>query len=96
MFTVPLYQGRKTVSRAIAAAEGVKFLQEPVYHSNPVDDAGSLVVTDWVADIIDFIASVSGMESTVFSGKDCLLGIDGEFLEVIISTKATTPLEGSV
>jgi SAM-dependent methyltransferase len=96
LFTVPLYQGRKTVTRAIAATEGVKFLQEPVYHSNPVDDAGSLVVTDWGADIIDFIASVSGMESTVISDKDSRFGIDGEFLEVIISRKATTPPEGSV
>jgi SAM-dependent methyltransferase len=96
LFTVPLYQGRKTVTRAVAATEGVKFLQEPVYHSNPVDDAGSLVVTDWGADIIDLIASVSGMESTVFSGRDSRFGIEGEFLEVIVSRKATTPPEGSL
>lgn len=96
LFTVPLYKGRKTITRAIAVAEGIKFIHEPVYHSNPVDDAGSLVATDWGDDIIDFIASVSGMVSTVFSGKDTRFGIDGEFLEVIISRKATIPLEGSV
>ena len=95
LFTVPLYRGSKTVTRAIVATDGVKFFQEPIYHSNPVDDAGSLVVTDWGDDIMDFIASVSGMETTVFSDKNTRFGIDGEFLEVFISRKATNPLEGS-
>ena len=96
LFTVPLYRGSKTVTRAIVATDGVKFLQEPIYHSNPVDDAGSLVETDWGDDIMDFIASVSGMETTVFSNKNTRFGIDGEFLEVFISRKATNPLEGSI
>ncbi len=93
LFTVPLYQGRKTVTRAIAMPDGVKYLQEPVFHSNPVDDAGSLVITDWGDDLSDYIATVCGMETEIFSVNDASLGICGEFLEVFLSRKSTTSME---
>jgi SAM-dependent methyltransferase len=95
LFTVPLYHGRKTVTRATATPEGVQYIKEPVFHSNPVDNAGSLVVTDWGDDIIEFIAFVSGMETRVFLEKDIHFGIDGEFLEVFLSRKSPISMEGS-
>jgi SAM-dependent methyltransferase len=96
IFTLPLYRGNKTVTRATATPEGVQYVHEPIFHGNPVDDAGSLVVTDWGDDIIDFIASVSGLETTVISNKDARFGIDGEFLEVFISRKAAALPEGPI
>ena len=87
IFTVPLYRGTRSVTRATTTPEGIRHLQEPVYHSNPVDKSGSLVTIDWGDDITDFIASASGMETAVFSCRDNHLGIDGEFREVFVSRK---------
>ncbi len=96
LFTVPLYRGQKTVSRAIPTPEGIKYLLDPVYHSNPVDNAGSLVITDWGDDLPDFISASCGMMTEIFSLKDSRLGIDGEFLEVFLSRKAGGSTEVSL
>lgn len=95
LFTVPLYLGSKTVIRAIAVKDGVKHIYEPVYHNNPVDEAGSLVVTDWGDDLSEHIAKVSEMVTNIFSFHDISLGIDGEFLEVCLSRKSPISMESS-
>lgn len=96
IFTVPLYRGNRSVTRAAATPEGVQYIREPVFHSNPVDRSGSLVITDWGDDIMEFINSVCGMETGIYSCKDDHLGIDGEFRDVFISKKAATVPEGAV
>jgi SAM-dependent methyltransferase len=87
VFSVPWYQGQDTVVRAVRENGAVKHLLPPDYHVNPIDDRGSLVVTEWGRDFCDFIFQASGMMTTVFWMNDRSCGIVGEFLEVFVSRK---------
>jgi SAM-dependent methyltransferase len=87
IFTVPVYQGQKTAIRAEQTANEIKHLLEPIYHGNPVDKNGSLVVTDWGDDILDFILANSGMTTEGFTFHDKSLGLEAEFLDVFVSRK---------
>ncbi len=88
VFTVPFHASKKTVVRAVATANGIKYVEEKVYHGNPIDSQGSLVVTDWGYDLPDFIKINSGLTTTVYLYRDPKLGLDGDLLEVFVSRKA--------
>jgi SAM-dependent methyltransferase len=90
VFTMPWYPHlAKTVQRARQNENGaIEYLQEAVYHGNPIDVKGSLVTYDWGADFVDFVYANSGMSTTVYLAKDRTMGLDGEFLEVFISRKS--------
>lgn len=47
LFTVPWYHWQKTETRAVEKDGKINHLLPPIYHGNPIDRAGSLVVTDW-------------------------------------------------
>jgi hypothetical protein len=51
-------------------------------------------VTDWGDDLVDIIASVSDMETEVFSENDVQFGVEGEFLEVFLSRKSPASMGG--
>jgi SAM-dependent methyltransferase len=85
VFTVPYYRDRKTLTRAVRNTEGIEYLRERIYHGNPIDSRGSLVVTDWGNDMGDFIFRHTGMITTQYRVNDRTLGLDGEFLEVFVS-----------
>jgi hypothetical protein len=87
VFTVPFYSSNKTVIRAVDSAQGIEYLEEKVYHGNPISADGSLVVTDWGQDLPDFIYRNSGMTTTIYQLRDPKLGLAGEFLEVFVSRK---------
>lgn len=87
VFTVPLYAERATRMRARPAPDGIEYLLEPDYHDNPIDPNGALVVTEWGSDLMARIARVSGLNTIVYEVRDTKLGLDGEFLEVLISRK---------
>ena len=87
VFTVPWYPGQETVIRAIRNKGSVKHLLPPDYHVNPIDEQGSLVVTEWGRDLGDFVYQASGLTTTVFSMQDKARGIEGDFLEVFVSRK---------
>lgn len=87
VFTVPWYYWKETFVRAVQENGDIRHLAEPDYHGNPIDASGSLVVTEWGADICDFIYLHSGMTTTVIRIRDRSRGIDGEFIEVFISRK---------
>lgn len=87
VFTVPFYSSRKTVSRAVGSSEGITYLEEKVFHGNPISAEGSLVVTDWGQDLPDFVYRNSGMTTTIYQLRDPKLGLEGEFLEVFVSRK---------
>jgi SAM-dependent methyltransferase len=90
VFTVPYYRGKKTVIRAQAKASGgIEHLMEPDYHLNPIDPAGSLVITEWGDEICHFIFQSSGMMTSIFSFLNTRLGLEGEFLDVFVSRKVT-------
>lgn len=104
IFTMPWYPENKTTVQRVRklsprevkrTGKVIEYLEEPVYHGNPVDDSGSIVTFDWGLDFTDFILRHSGMATTVYLQRDRDRGIDGEFLEVFVSIKHTsTPRSG--
>jgi SAM-dependent methyltransferase len=88
VFTMPWYPNlKKSLERAILKSGKIEYLQEAVYHGNPIDDNGSLVTYDWGQDFCDFIYKNSGLYTTIYLKKDRDLGLDAELLEVFISRK---------
>jgi SAM-dependent methyltransferase len=88
LFTTPIHPGLVVSRRRAIERDGaIEYLAEPVYHGNPIDEGGSLVTVDWGQDIGSIIARASGLFTTVHVLVDRDLGIDGEFLEVLLSRK---------
>ena len=88
IFTVPIYNDMERSRPRIEIAGGtVRHLLDPVYHGNPIDPKGSLVTWDYGRDLPALIFKWSGLYTTVYHMRDRALGIDGEFLEVLISRK---------
>ena len=90
LFTVPYDARHKTRVRALAREGQVTYLADEVYHRNPIDPEGSLVVTDWGWDLPDRIHEASGLTTTVYQLRDRALGLDAEYLEVFVSRKGDT------
>jgi SAM-dependent methyltransferase len=92
VFTTPIYPDLAISERRARVRDGeVEYLAEPEYHGNPIDEAGSLVTVHWGQDIGEIIARSGGLMTTVYVLVDRGLGIDGEFLEVLVSRKAAGP-----
>jgi len=90
VYTVPYYRGKKTVARAVSNGnEGITHLMKPDYHVNPIDTAGSLVVTEWGDELCDFVFRFSRMTTAIYNFYHPRLGLKGEFLDVLISRKAS-------
>jgi hypothetical protein len=87
VFTVPWYYWKPTVVRARRLGGTVVHDLPPEYHANPIDRGGSLVVTEWGADLLEFIERSSGLQTTVEHVFDPRQGICGEFREVFVSRK---------
>jgi SAM-dependent methyltransferase len=90
VYTVPYYRGKKTLVRAESnGSEGIKHLMKPDYHGNPIDSSGSLVITEWGDELCDFVLRCSGMTTTILNFYDPKFGLKGDFLDVLISRKAS-------
>jgi SAM-dependent methyltransferase len=89
IFTVPIINRHKPTE--IWATKGENgnpiFLKTEEYHGNPVDPNGSPVTMHWGFDIVEFIKSKSGLETTVEYIDNLKYGIRAEFIEVLISVK---------
>lgn len=90
LFTVPLVnKSNPSRRRARLREDGeIEHLQDPQYHSNPIDQSGSLVTVDWGYDICGYIHAACNMFSTIHFIDDLSLGIRAEYIEVILSRKA--------
>lgn len=89
VFTMPWYPELEvTRIRAKEEAGELIYLEEKVFHGNPVSDEGSLVTRDWGRDFADIIYKSSGLVTTIHLIRDRYLGIDGKFLEVFVSRKS--------
>ena len=87
VFTVPIFAGRPTLVRAAASGSGVDYLLPADYHGNPVDPNGSLVVREWGDDLVEFVARATGLPTEVHTVRDRRRGLDGEFLDVLVTRK---------
>jgi hypothetical protein len=95
VFTVPFVRGHATFVRAEMTPVGLHHLAPPNYHRNPIDNEGTLVVTEWGDDLVDFIRRHSCLDTEVYDIHDRRLGLDGESLEVFVSRK-TGPLMAGI
>jgi SAM-dependent methyltransferase len=91
VFTVPYFFWKPTLVRAVPSPEGVTLLEPADYHGNPIDNAGSLVVTEWGPELCHVIYETSGMVTTVHSLHDLAMGLEAQFLDVFVSTKVPRP-----
>ena len=62
---------------------------KPDYHGNPIDAAGSLVITEWGDELGDFVFRSSGLTTTILNFYDPRFGLKGEFLDVLIGRKVS-------
>jgi len=87
---VPYDRGRKTVVRAESNKNKViTHLMKSDYHVNPIDAVSSLVATKWGDELCDFVFRSSGMTTAIYNFYDPRFGLKGEFLDVLISRKAS-------
>ncbi|MHB8881380.1 MAG: class I SAM-dependent methyltransferase [Thermodesulfovibrionales bacterium] len=89
LFSVPLVnKERPSEAWAIKDSRGaIVHLQQPEYHSNPVDEKGSLVTMHWGYDISDYISTNSGLTTTITTIDDISMGIRAEYIEILVSKK---------
>jgi len=91
IFTVPYYYWEKTLVRARQKEKKIDYLEEKMYHGNPIDEKGSLVVTEWGYDFIEYINKCTNMETKIYNflglKENYKLGLDASFLEVFVSKK---------
>ncbi len=87
LWTVPWFRGRPTLVRAQWADGRVVHLEKPVHHGNPIDGKGSLVFHEWGDDLIELADRHGRTQTQVIDKIDRRLGLDGQFLEVLISRK---------
>lgn len=87
VFTVPWYYWKNTVVRAKLKNGNIEYIEEPIYHLNPIDKNGSLVTIDYGRDFFDLIYRSSNMITMAIQIKDISMGINAKFIEVFISWK---------
>lgn len=88
VFTVPLVRKKEASrQRAIVSGYKIEHLLSPKYHGNPVDPKGSLVITDWGYDIIEFIYQSCGLFTERFDLHYPYYGIEAEYIDVLVTRK---------
>lgn len=89
IFTVPIInKHNNTEVWALKGNNGDPvFLKTPEWHGNPVDEKGSPVTMHWGFDIVDFIKEKSGLQTKIEYINNLDLGIQAEYIEVLVSKK---------
>jgi SAM-dependent methyltransferase len=77
LFTVPTGGRDRSITRARYIGGKIVNLLDPQYHGNPTDPNGSLVVTDWGADILDVIKNATGLDTCLLRIRNEGEGIEG-------------------
>jgi len=89
VFTVPLVnKSAKTQQWSERSPHGeINFFFEKEYHGDPINESGAPVAWHWGYDICDYIYRHSGMNSIILLKEDLSMGMQAEYMEVIISFK---------
>lgn len=92
IFTTPLYPFKKTIPRIKMHGDKRELILPPIYHGNPISRDGSLVTYEWGGyDFLEMVDEITGMESKIVefpnSKENFENGLEGDFLQVIVSTK---------
>jgi SAM-dependent methyltransferase len=94
IFSVPIINRHQPTQRWAELGEdgNPKFLFEPEWHGNPIDEKGSPVTMHWGFDIVDYIKEQTGAESEIIYIDDLKYGIRAQFIEIIVTRKSKSPL----
>ena len=65
----------------------IEFIEQPIYHGNPIDSRGSLVIMDWGYDIVEHIFDATGMFTYMIYIDDISKGIRAQYIEVLVTVK---------
>jgi SAM-dependent methyltransferase len=86
IFTTPLINKNKPTQQwAKKLPDGtIVHLETPEYHGNPMSSEGSLVTWHWGYDIVEHVKEADAGQSEVIFSDDPSMGIEGEYLEVIV------------
>jgi 2-polyprenyl-3-methyl-5-hydroxy-6-metoxy-1,4-benzoquinol methylase len=77
-----------SLTRARILTNGqIEHLSPAEFHGNPVDNQGSLVMTDWGYDIASFFQGHSEMDTVIYNINDIDHGIRAEYIEIVVSKK---------
>ena len=94
IFTTPLVNGRDGESRRSARRledGAIEHLEPAEYHGNPIDlEKGSLVTWKYGYDIVDIIREATGLETSIVLLDDMSRGIQGDYLEVLVTRKPSS------
>ncbi|MGE0145728.1 MAG: class I SAM-dependent methyltransferase [Planctomycetota bacterium] len=88
VFTVPRTRGVVTRTRAVLTEDGWQHVLPPTYHVNPIDDEGSLVVTDWGDDLESIYSRDADASIDALSIRSPAIGVPGP-LEIFVATQRT-------
>jgi hypothetical protein len=70
--------------RAERTPEGVRHVEPPEFHGNPMSADGSLVTWDWGSDIVERIRACTGDEARRIMVEVPALGMVAAYLDVIV------------
>lgn len=88
VFTTPVHKSLPLSRQRAKLSDGrIEHLLPPEYHGNPISSEGSLVTWDYGQDIDDLLARWCGFQTSRFVLRDRSLGLDGEYLDVFVTTK---------
>jgi len=89
IFTVPIVnktEPSKLLAQMSDAGE-ISHLEQPVYHSNPISEEGSLVTVNWGFDICFHIFKSCGLFTHLVYIDDLSKGVRAEYIEVLVTLK---------
>ena len=77
--------------RAERGPDGVRHLEPPEFHGNPMSAEGSLVTWDWGYDIVEQIHACTGDEARRIMVTIPALGMVAAYLDVIVVERRNPP-----
>lgn len=87
LFHIPFYNHEKTIIRAKKNEKGIKFLEEPIYHGNPVSNKGALWINDFGWDIFNELKEAGFKDSYLILNHSYISGFMNDSALLFIAEK---------
>jgi hypothetical protein len=92
VFTTPKHKELRATRQRAALENGhVVHVLDAEYHGNPIGDGRALVTWDYGDDFEIYLWAWCGYPTVTYVVRDRSYGIDGEYLDVFVTRKLSTP-----